>query len=74
MLVHCKLFLQVVEEGYQFFAGRRLVTLFSASNFREQCDNAAAFMAVDENLLCSFKVRMRGRSYELRNYQNLLLT
>ena len=45
---------QVVEEGYQFFSQRRLVTVFSAPNYCGEFDNAAAFMAVDEDLMCSF--------------------
>ena len=47
---------QVVEDGYEFFAQRRLVTIFSAPNY---CgfDNNGAMMNVDESLMCSFKVR-----------------
>jgi serine/threonine-protein phosphatase PP1 catalytic subunit len=47
---------QVVEEGYQFFAKRQLVTVFSAPNYCGEFDNAAALMSVDEALLCSFQV------------------
>jgi serine/threonine-protein phosphatase PP1 catalytic subunit len=47
---------QVVEEGYEFFAQRQLVTIFSAPNYRGTFNNIAAIMAVDENLLCSFSV------------------
>lgn len=47
---------QVVQDGYEFFAGRQLVTVFSAPNYCREFDNAAAVMNVDENLLCSFKV------------------
>lgn len=47
---------QVVEDGYEFFAGRQLVTVFSAPNYCREFDNAAAVMSIDENLLCSFKV------------------
>jgi serine/threonine-protein phosphatase PP1 catalytic subunit len=49
--------LQVVEDGYEFFAKRQLVTIFSAPNYCGEFDNAAAIMAVDENLVCSFQVR-----------------
>ena len=45
---------QVIEEGYQFFSQRRLVTVFSAPNYCGEFDNAAAFMSVDEDLVCSF--------------------
>lgn len=47
---------QVVEEGYEFFAKRQLVTVFSAPNYCGEFDNAAAMMTVDENLMCSFRV------------------
>jgi len=47
---------QVVEDGYEFFANRGLVTVFSAPNYCREFDNAAALMSIDEDLLCSFKV------------------
>lgn len=52
------LFFQVVEDGYEFFAKRQLVTLFSAPNYCGEFDNAGAMMSVDETLMCSFQVRM----------------
>ncbi|KAJ1620333.1 protein phosphatase type 1 [Pavlovales sp. CCMP2436] len=47
---------QVVEDGYEFFAGRQLVTVFSAPNYCGEFDNCGAMMSVDENLMCSFQV------------------
>jgi hypothetical protein len=47
---------QVVEDGYEFFAKRSLVTIFSAPNYCGEFDNAGAMMSVDESLLCSFQV------------------
>ena len=47
---------QVVEDGYEFFSKRQLVTLFSAPNYCGEFDNAGAMMSVDESLLCSFQV------------------
>ncbi|KRZ73076.1 Serine/threonine-protein phosphatase PP1-alpha catalytic subunit [Trichinella papuae] len=47
---------QVVEEGYEFFAKRQLVTLFSAPNYCGEFDNAGAMMSVDDTLMCAFKV------------------
>lgn len=47
---------QVVEDGYEFFAGRRLVTLFSAPNYCGEFDNAGGLISVDENLMCSFMI------------------
>lgn len=48
---------QVVEDGYEFFAKRQLVTLFSAPNYCGEFDNAGAMMSVDETLMCSFQVK-----------------
>ena len=47
---------QVVEDGYEFFGNKELVTIFSAPNYMGQFDNSAAIMLVDENLKCSFKI------------------
>lgn len=47
---------QVVEDGYEFFADRNLVTIFSAPNYCGEFDNAGGMMSVDENLMCSFQV------------------
>jgi len=47
---------QVVEDGYEFFAKRQLVTLFSAPNYCGEFDNAGGMMSVDEMLLCSFQI------------------
>ena len=48
---------QVVEDGYEFFARRQLVTIFSAPNYCGEFDNAGAMMSVDETLMCSFQVQ-----------------
>lgn len=48
--------LQVVEDGYEFFANRQLVTIFSAPNYCGEFDNAGAMMTVDETLMCSFQI------------------
>ena len=47
---------QVVEDGYEFFGNRQLVTVFSAPNYCGEFDNSGAIMDVDEELMCSFKV------------------
>lgn len=47
---------QVVEDGYEFFADRHLVTIFSAPNYCGEFDNAGAMMSVDETLMCSFQI------------------
>jgi len=47
---------QVVEDGYEFFSKRQLVTVFSAPNYCGEFDNAGGMMIVDENLVCSFRI------------------
>lgn len=47
---------QVVEDGYEFFASRQLVTVFSAPNYCGEFDNSGALMTVDETLMCSFQI------------------
>jgi len=47
---------QVVEAGYEFFADRQLVTIFSAPNYCGEFDNAGALMMVSEDLCCSFAI------------------
>lgn len=47
---------QVVEDGYEFFARRQLVTIFSAPNYCGEFDNAGAMMTIDESLMCSFQI------------------
>ncbi|KAM7481660.1 hypothetical protein LguiB_006243 [Lonicera macranthoides] len=47
---------QVVEDGYEFFAKRRLVTIFSAPNYGGEFDNAGALLSVDKSLVCSFEI------------------
>ena len=56
---------QVVEEGYEFFADRKLVTVFSAPNYCGEFDNAGAMMTVDENLICSFQILKPANKLEM---------
>lgn len=51
---------QVVEDGYEFFARRQLVTLFSAPNYCGDYDNAGGMMTVNEDLMCSFQVKQNS--------------
>ena len=59
---------QVVEEGYEFFANRQLVTVFSAPNYCGEFDNAGAMMSVDDNLLCSFQILKPANKLETGNF------
>jgi len=69
---------QVVEDGYEFFAKRQLVTVFSAPNYCGEFDNAGAMMSVDETLMCSFQVlkptekRPKGFSQNLNKAKAVL--
>ncbi|EPY49893.1 serine/threonine protein phosphatase Sds21 [Schizosaccharomyces cryophilus OY26] len=60
---------QVVEDGYEFFAKRLLVTIFSAPNYCGEFDNVGAMMSVNEDLLCSFQIlkpaEKRARNHPL---------
>merc|ERR1712176_1412003 len=47
---------QVVEDGYEFFANRALVTIFSAPNYCGEFDNAAAVMSINDGMSCAFQI------------------
>ena len=64
----------MVEDGYEFFAKRQLVTLFSAPNYCGEFDNAGAMMSVDETLMCSFQVRaVNSRYHCMRLLRDILV-
>jgi len=60
---------QVVEDGYEFFAKRQLVTIFSAPNYCGEFDNAGAMMIVDQSLMCSFQI-LKQSNYDNEGQQN----
>ena len=45
---------QVVEDGYEFACGRKLVTIFSAPNYCYRCGNQATIMEVSETMDTEF--------------------
>lgn len=45
-----------MEDGYEFFNQRRLVTIFSAPNYCGEFDNYGAVMTISDDLLCSFEL------------------
>lgn len=47
---------QVVEDGYEFFADRKLVTIFTAPNYTGEFDNDGGILYIDEDLVCSFNI------------------
>eukprot|EP00477_Mikrocytos_mackini_P001654 GAHX01001784.1.p1 GENE.GAHX01001784.1~~GAHX01001784.1.p1 ORF type:complete len:337 (-),score=56.52 GAHX01001784.1:172-1182(-) len=52
---------QVIQDGYEFFHDKKLVTVFSAPNY---CNfgNTAAYMTVDENLVCAFNLLKKRKN------------
>lgn len=46
----------IVDEGYEFFAERQLVTIFSQANYYGEFKNAGAVMRVEADLFCLFQV------------------
>jgi len=52
---------QVVEDGYEFFANKGVVTIFSAPNYCGEFDNAAAVLHIDADLECAFSVLKPGQ-------------
>ena len=43
-----------MEDGYEFFAQQKLVTIFSAPNYCNEFDNDGAMLSINEELHCSF--------------------
>jgi len=58
---------QVVEDGYEFQCGRRLVTIFSAPNYCGEFDNAGGMMVMGADLCCSFKILRPAAPPELKD-------
>ncbi|EZF24369.1 hypothetical protein H112_03221 [Trichophyton rubrum D6] len=58
----------VVEDGYEFFNDRILVTVFSAPNYCGAFDNWGAIMSVSDELLCSFELLKPLDSSALKNH------
>lgn len=46
----------VVEDGYEFFAKKKLVTVFSAPNYCGEFQNWGAVMSVTTGMMCSFEL------------------
>ncbi|GAM89443.1 hypothetical protein ANO11243_074810 [Dothideomycetidae sp. 11243] len=58
----------VVEDGYEFFTDRVLVTVFSAPNYCGEFDNWGAVMSVSSELLCSFELLKPLESSQLKSH------
>mgnify|MGYP002625653764 CR=1 FL=1 len=53
---------QVVEEGFQFFANMKLITVFTAPNYMGEFDNNGGILEVNENMTCSLHVLKPDKS------------
>ena len=53
---------QVVEEGFQFFANMKLITVFTAPNYMDEFDNNGAILEVNEDMICSLHVLRPDKS------------
>lgn len=56
----------VVDDGYEFFANRKLVTIFSAPNYCGMFENDGSVMKVAEDLTCSFMILKPQRIPEFK--------
>ncbi|RDW82605.1 serine phosphatase-1 [Coleophoma cylindrospora] len=70
----------VVEDGYEFFEDRVLVTVFSAPNYCGEFDNYGAVMSVSLELLCSFELlkpldssALKSQMKKSRNKRNSMI-
>lgn len=57
---------QVVEDGYEFFGNKQLVTVFSAPNYCGEFDNNGAMISVGKELMCSFKILKAKTKSEMK--------
>ncbi|GLT90843.1 hypothetical protein SLE2022_087600 [Rubroshorea leprosula] len=64
---------QVVQDGYEFFANRQLVTIFSAPNYCGEFDNAGAMLSVDDTLTCSFQILKSSEKTGKAGFGNSML-
>jgi len=58
---------QVVDDGYEFFSEKRLITVFSAPNYCGEFDNSAGIVMIDDNLNCSLKVLKPVENFSIVN-------
>ena len=61
---------QVVDDGYQFFDDKSLVTVFSAPNYCGHNDNDGAVLKIKKNLDCSFII-LKPTSKKIKKQRTL---
>ena len=47
----------MVDEGYEYFGNKELVTIFSAPDYCGEYNNKGAIMSVNEELICNFHIQ-----------------
>ena len=61
---------QVVEDGYEFFSGRKLVTIFSAPNYCDEYENCGVTMIVNTDMKCHFQLLKPTKMYQRPKKEN----
>lgn len=64
---------QVVDDGFQFFHGHKMVTVFSAPNYCGQVGNLASVMLIKNNMECSF-ITLKPVNKKIRKQQSLSIS
>jgi serine/threonine-protein phosphatase PP1 catalytic subunit len=62
---------QVVDYGYEFFCERKLVTVFTASNYCGDYGNRGSILTVDKDLNCSFVILLPNGGEEAHALQKI---
>lgn len=61
---------QVVQDGYEMMAGRRLITVFSVPNYCAQFTNAAAVVCLNANLQVILNDSKSNKTFNFRSRSN----
>lgn len=60
-----------MEDGYEFFADQKLVTIFSAPNYCNEFDNDGAMLKISDKLCCCF-YKLNPAEKHLNNHKSKL--
>ena len=65
---------QVMDDGYEFFADRKLLTIFSAPNYCDEFDNDGSMLIINSDLSCKFlllsPIEKQAQSWKNNQYGN----